>query len=89
MNSPFCTRRDFLIAVVGALATIPVLSIANTEGEPASIADIEARVGGRVGFYAVDGEIFFPDEENILYFFAGRRNSFGFPGTVQSYPGSS
>ena len=54
MNSPSCTRREFLIAVVSALATIPVLSAASTEGEPASIADIEAKVGGRVGVFAVD-----------------------------------
>jgi beta-lactamase class A len=54
MNSPFCTRRDFLIAVASALATIPVLSAASSEGEPPSIADIEARVGGRVGVFAVD-----------------------------------
>ncbi len=43
-----------MIAVVSALATIPVLSAASTEGEPASIADIEAKVGGRVGVFAVD-----------------------------------
>lgn len=36
------------------MATIPVLSVASSEGEPASIADIEARVGGRVGVFAVD-----------------------------------
>jgi beta-lactamase class A len=54
MNSSSCTRRDFLIAVAGALVTIPVLSAASSEGEPASIADIEARVGGRVGVFAVD-----------------------------------
>ncbi len=56
MNSPFCTRREFLIGVAGALATIPALSTANAESEPASIADIESRVGGRVGVYAVDTE---------------------------------
>lgn len=54
MNSPSCTRREFLIAVISALATIPVLSAASTEIEPASIADIEAKVGGRVGVFAVD-----------------------------------
>ncbi len=54
MNSPSCTRREFLIVVVSALATIPVLSAASTEGEPASIADIEAKIGGRVGVFAVD-----------------------------------
>lgn len=43
-----------MIAVVSALATIPVLSAASTEDEPASIADIEAKVGGRVGVFAVD-----------------------------------
>lgn len=54
MNSPSCTRREFLIAVISDLATIPVLSAASTEIEPASIADIEAKVGGRVGVFAVD-----------------------------------
>ncbi|MDT9670796.1 class A beta-lactamase [Klebsiella pneumoniae] len=54
MNSQSCTRRDFLIAVVSVLATIPVVSAASTEDEPASIADIEAKVGGRVGVFAVD-----------------------------------
>ena len=43
-----------MITVVSALATIPVLSAASTEGEPASIANIEAKVGGRVGVFAVD-----------------------------------
>lgn len=43
-----------MIAVISALATIPVLSAASTEIEPASIADIEAKVGGRVGVFAVD-----------------------------------
>ncbi len=54
MNSPSCTRRDFLIAVASTLVTIPVLSAASSDGEPASIADIEAKVGGRVGVFAVD-----------------------------------
>lgn len=54
MNEPSCTRREFLVAVVSALATMPILSAASTEGEPASIADIEARIGGRVGVFAVD-----------------------------------
>ena len=40
--------------MAGALATMPVLSAASSEREPASIADIEARVGGRVGVFAVD-----------------------------------
>jgi beta-lactamase class A len=43
-----------LIAVAGALATIPVLSAASGEREPCSIADIEETVGGRVGVFAVD-----------------------------------
>ena len=43
-----------MIAVVSVLATIPVVSAASTEDEPASIADIEAKVGGRVGVFAVD-----------------------------------
>lgn len=43
-----------MISVVSALATIPVLSAASTESEPTSIADIEAKVGGRVGVFAVD-----------------------------------
>lgn len=54
MNSPAFTRRDFLIAVAGVLATIPVSSAVSPEGEPASIADIEMRVGGRVGVFAMD-----------------------------------
>jgi beta-lactamase class A len=36
------------------MATIPALSAASFEGEPASIAEIEARVGGRVGVFALD-----------------------------------
>lgn len=43
-----------MIAVACAMATMPVLSTASFEGEPDSIADIEVRVGGRVGFFAVD-----------------------------------
>lgn len=54
MNNSYRTRRDFLIAAAGALATLPVLSFASPEEEHASIADIEASVGGRVGVFAVD-----------------------------------
>lgn len=54
MNNPSCTRRDFLIVAASALVTIPDLSAASSEREPSSIADIEARVGGRVGVFAVD-----------------------------------
>ena len=54
MNNPSCTRRDFLIAIASTMATIPALSAASFEGEPASIAEIEARVGGRVGVFALD-----------------------------------
>ncbi|MGD9824590.1 class A beta-lactamase [Desulfobacter sp.] len=54
MNSPSCTRRDFLIRVASTLATISALSVASAESEPASLADIETRVGGRVGVFAVD-----------------------------------
>lgn len=43
-----------MIAVACAMATMPVLPAASSEGEPASVADIEARVGGRVGVFAVD-----------------------------------
>lgn len=54
MNKSYCTRRDFLKAVAGAMAALPVLSFAGVENEPASFADIEAIVGGRVGVFAVD-----------------------------------
>jgi len=54
MNSPELKRRDFLISVAGALAALPVVSTANSEGETSPIADIEASVGGRVGVFAVD-----------------------------------
>lgn len=54
MNNSYRTRRDFLIAAAGTLATLPVLSFASPEEEHASIADIEASVGGRVGVFAVD-----------------------------------
>lgn len=54
MKGPFCTRRAFLIGVAGALATIPALSAESAQDEPASLADIESMVGGRVGVYAFD-----------------------------------
>ena len=54
MNSPELKRRDFLISVASALAALPVVSTANSEGDTSSIADIEASVGGRVGVFAVD-----------------------------------
>ena len=43
-----------MIAAVSTLATIPVLSAANSKGEIASFDDIEAKVGGRAGVFAVD-----------------------------------
>lgn len=54
MNNPHCTRRDLLIAAVGALAIAPGRSRGSSESEPFSIAGIEAKVGGRAGVFAVD-----------------------------------
>jgi beta-lactamase class A len=50
------TRRHFLLGTSGALATAcaPSRVAAVPAGAPRSIAEIEARVGGRVGVFALD-----------------------------------
>jgi beta-lactamase class A len=55
-NHPNFTRRNFLMtAVAGSLAiVVPSVSFARAKGKPSSIADIEAKIGGRVGVFAID-----------------------------------
>src|ERR1700733_13328960 len=53
------TRKQFLLGTFGALATACVPSrvaapAAVPAGTPRSIAEVEARVGGRVGVFALD-----------------------------------
>jgi beta-lactamase class A len=44
-----------MAAAAGAWAmAVPSMSFARTKGEPSSITDIEAKIGGRVGVFAVD-----------------------------------
>ena len=56
MNHSGRTRRDFLLAAAAGawVMAVPSMSFACSKDEPSSIADIEAKVGGRVGVFAVD-----------------------------------
>jgi len=50
----FHARRQFLLATAGILLTAPALSCATSRGERPSLLEIEARIGGRVGVFALD-----------------------------------
>jgi beta-lactamase class A len=53
--SPSLLRRDLLLGSLAAMATACMPSrVAHPHGAPRSIAEIEARVGGRVGVFALD-----------------------------------
>jgi beta-lactamase class A len=55
MNNSDYKRRDFLkAAAVGALAMVPAMSFVHAKSMLPSIADIETKIGGRVGVFAVD-----------------------------------
>ena len=54
MKHGYCTRRQFFLATAGTLIATPVLSRVAPGGKPSSLAEIELRVGGRVGVFALD-----------------------------------
>ncbi|MGY6217163.1 class A beta-lactamase [Methylolobus aquaticus] len=56
LPQPFihCTRRQFLVTAAAFLTSAPVLSRVRPRAHPPSLVAIEAKVGGRVGVFALD-----------------------------------
>jgi beta-lactamase class A len=48
------SRRNFLLTAAGILTTIPALPALGFEDKTLSIPYIETKVGGRIGFFAID-----------------------------------
>lgn len=63
MKLPYCTRRDAVLALCSTVVACaapaasrgsPTGPVTPNAGPPGSLAEIESRVGGRVGVFAVD-----------------------------------